>query len=667
MAEKLKSVLFVDFDNIALSIRDADRDAARAFVSKPLSWINAIESGELVEQEDGETRGRRILMRRCYANPKLLGDYRAAFTRTGFQIIDCPPLTGHGKNSADIYMVMDIIDALAHPTRFDEFIILSSDADFTPVLTRLRAFDRRSVIYSNAVTAAAYRSLCDGQITDASIIDLLGATEAEAERRRPRAIRQPQASAGAAATSNGIGNGPPARVAAPVAPPAAATTEAAAPRDPELNVRLAEAVIDGVVRAVVNSEKPVVLSQLANDAREAIGKDLIDETRWAGFGSFRALLDERLPAGYTVGGRQPGYLYDMSRHELEPSDTPRPAETVNTDEPAIAASVLPEGIAKFAAQISEVTGVPYLTPETYAALFMMLCQEIRLHGFSLNRVVKAVATQLAAQGHRVSGNAIAFVVRGITMTQHRFGDNDTPESLAKAFQKQVYHLVRRNGRNLNDEERKQIGWWLRSRLRAGAPGTVDAAVEVISAAAGDDEMHGGRDDRAPARLADAAEADAAAGHDAGAVDGAGDTADEAEVGVDATETVGGSGAVAEPAAAIGDDVETDPAADLYAADPSDLTPADEADPFGPVPGGDDADTADMDEAKAEVDAAALDDVADEAEDDEVADDGAGLDLDDPNGEVVSKPKPEDAPGQPPVAAWDEVFDTLLDQLKHGGR
>ena len=31
-------------------------------------------------------------------------------------------------------MAVDILDAIAHPTGFEEFIILASDADFTPVL-----------------------------------------------------------------------------------------------------------------------------------------------------------------------------------------------------------------------------------------------------------------------------------------------------------------------------------------------------------------------------------------------------------------------------------------------------------------------------------------------------------------------------------------------------
>lgn len=45
--------------------------------------------------------------------------------------------------------------------RFDEFIILSSDADVTPVLLRLRTHDRSSAILCTNLAAAAYKAACD--------------------------------------------------------------------------------------------------------------------------------------------------------------------------------------------------------------------------------------------------------------------------------------------------------------------------------------------------------------------------------------------------------------------------------------------------------------------------------------------------------------------------
>ena len=49
---------------------------------------------------------------------------------------------------------------------FDEFIILSGDADFTPVLHRLRAHARRTVVFANDHTAQPYTAMSDGEIRE---------------------------------------------------------------------------------------------------------------------------------------------------------------------------------------------------------------------------------------------------------------------------------------------------------------------------------------------------------------------------------------------------------------------------------------------------------------------------------------------------------------------
>src|SRR5262249_61768945 len=77
------------------------------------------------------------------------------------------------KTSSDIRMVMDIRDYLTHDTYFDEFIILSGDADFTPVLHRLRAHARRTVIFANDFTAAPYTAISDGEVRESDLIALI--------------------------------------------------------------------------------------------------------------------------------------------------------------------------------------------------------------------------------------------------------------------------------------------------------------------------------------------------------------------------------------------------------------------------------------------------------------------------------------------------------------
>ena len=190
-ASPVRSALFVDFDNVFGSLFHFSPNAANAFGTRPDTWLGFFEAGLHASGDPAAANllPRAVLSRRCYLNPDGYIDparengrdgweaakaarignaepvqfrrFRNFFTRAGFTVVDCPRLTRGTKNSADIVMVMDIIDALEHPTRYDEFIILSADADFTPVLLRLREHDRRTAVFANRQAAAAYRAASD--------------------------------------------------------------------------------------------------------------------------------------------------------------------------------------------------------------------------------------------------------------------------------------------------------------------------------------------------------------------------------------------------------------------------------------------------------------------------------------------------------------------------
>ncbi|HVR10594.1 MAG TPA: NYN domain-containing protein [Thermoanaerobaculia bacterium] len=153
----VRSALFVDFDNIYLGLQNEDPRAAEQFATHPGRWLRWLQE----DLPNDSRAGRKILSRRCYLNPSQFSRFRPYFIRSAFEVVDCPPLTRGGKTSADIQMVMDIMDALGHVTRFEEFIILSGDADFTPVLLRLSRYDRRSVVLAAGPASAAYKAACD--------------------------------------------------------------------------------------------------------------------------------------------------------------------------------------------------------------------------------------------------------------------------------------------------------------------------------------------------------------------------------------------------------------------------------------------------------------------------------------------------------------------------
>ncbi|MCB1496189.1 MAG: NYN domain-containing protein [Bauldia sp.] len=177
MANTIKSALFVDYDSFDRSLKAAKDDVAELLAQRSAALVAAIESGALVTPALEEGSRRRSLIRRCYADPELLGNNRAALIAAGFEVIDCPTLEGWERNSAAVHIALDTIEALGHPTGYEEFILLSADADMTPMLLRLRAHNRTTVIFANDVTAASYKAIADGMIEQEPFLALLDGEE----------------------------------------------------------------------------------------------------------------------------------------------------------------------------------------------------------------------------------------------------------------------------------------------------------------------------------------------------------------------------------------------------------------------------------------------------------------------------------------------------------
>ena len=197
MADTIKSALFVDYDSFHRSQEDGNGDTAERIAQTSAVWVTALESGKLIAPPPENGARRRVLIRRCYADPALLGANRSALIANGFEVIDCPHQVGRKRNAADLHMVIDTIDALEHPAGYDEFVLLSADTDLTPVLLRLRAHNRNTVVYGDEATSAAYRALADGMIDAAKFAAVLSGEVAE-----PKPEPTPEVEAAAGATES---------------------------------------------------------------------------------------------------------------------------------------------------------------------------------------------------------------------------------------------------------------------------------------------------------------------------------------------------------------------------------------------------------------------------------------------------------------------------------
>ena len=446
----MKSALFVDFDNVFTQLRALQPAAAERFARQPTEWIRwLIESLEIPEPHESDAR-RRILVRRCYLNPNWYQTFRHAFLRAGFEIVDCPPVTSQGKTSTDIHMVLDIIELLQHETRYDEFIVLSADADFTPVLRKLRRYDRRTSVLAIGFPSAAYQASADLLIDERLFIEqalgLAGEQVEPAESRPwPTAPISPQAPA---PDMNEI-PAPPSR-----------------PATPEELLQIAERI----EAAVAQSAVPVSAGQLASRLRQAFGPVL---EQWNGQGSFKAFFRslglDRLVWLTGSGGR----IADPARHAVEAYGLPDADANANAnaDIAPMALDDLPvsevwaghEALLPVAREVCQLTGAPLLAPPVVRAVLDALCADLAQQAYEPTETARRVRTgcQLRTPAIDVSLRDVVFLLRGMQLNGHVFGrGQDDARTLAQRLFNQVLFLCQREQMVIDEAAKAQIRRWI---------------------------------------------------------------------------------------------------------------------------------------------------------------------------------------------------------------
>lgn len=121
MNDERKLALFCDLENIALGVRDSE---VKKFDIQ-LVLERLLEKG-------------RIIAKKAYADWERWKEFKRAFHESGIEMIDIPRRRYSGKNSADIKMVVDALDASYSNEHLDTFVVLSGDSDFTPLVLKLK-------------------------------------------------------------------------------------------------------------------------------------------------------------------------------------------------------------------------------------------------------------------------------------------------------------------------------------------------------------------------------------------------------------------------------------------------------------------------------------------------------------------------------------------------
>lgn len=123
--EDLKLALFIDFENIALGIREAK--------------FKTFEIDKILERlvEKG-----KIVVKKAYSDWEGYSKYKRPFHEAAIEMIDIPRKAISGKNSADIRMVVDAMDLSYSKDHIDAFVIASGDSDFSPLVSKLKENDK---------------------------------------------------------------------------------------------------------------------------------------------------------------------------------------------------------------------------------------------------------------------------------------------------------------------------------------------------------------------------------------------------------------------------------------------------------------------------------------------------------------------------------------------
>lgn len=514
----LRSALFVDFDNIYLGLSQGGAGGEDEFARNPARWLRWLEweLEQLGSTWEGVAARRRILVRRCYLNPQTFHRARPFFIRAGFEVVDTPALTAQGKTSADVQMALDMVETLNHTTRFDEFILLSGDADFTPVLRRLREHDRHTAVLATGPTAAAYRSVCDLVIDEERFVEgALGITGEELALVRSAAavdaaspellarigerVRDLAAMTGGiqpvhlpeiykefrefsegenwlgfyslramtdavVAATEGlrlVGEDPWwVGLVEPVGGGEGEEARAAGAGLPG-DVGLSEderPVLEAFVRDVVGrSDRPLSLATMAHLVLEELGEDL-RAFQWRGAGSFKGFLERLDLDPIRISEANTGYIFDPERHA-------DPAEAEDED---WFGERWPD-LARFAESIHELTDTPYLSPEQYAVVLREMAAEINECGFHMTRTSKAVRDRCYGRGIMVPRAAVSFLLKGLSYSGYPLHDAapHSVEEIGRAVAENTITLCRRAQMEPTEEQEEEIRKWILGGLGQG--------------------------------------------------------------------------------------------------------------------------------------------------------------------------------------------------------
>lgn len=136
--------LFIDFENLVTNTGIT----APSFNLQPAL-------GRLLEKG-------KVIFRRAYCDWSRFREAKGHLHDFGVELVDVPPSTQAGKNSADMRLVIDALELCYARDHINTFVIASGDSDFCPLAYKLRENDKLVIgIGVRQSTSPLFVKACD--------------------------------------------------------------------------------------------------------------------------------------------------------------------------------------------------------------------------------------------------------------------------------------------------------------------------------------------------------------------------------------------------------------------------------------------------------------------------------------------------------------------------
>jgi len=104
----------------------------------------------------------KVIFRRAYCDWTRFREAKGHLHDFGVELVDVPPSTRAGKNSADMRLVIDALELCYAREHINTFVIASGDSDFCPIAYKLRENDKLVIgIGVKQATSPLFVKACD--------------------------------------------------------------------------------------------------------------------------------------------------------------------------------------------------------------------------------------------------------------------------------------------------------------------------------------------------------------------------------------------------------------------------------------------------------------------------------------------------------------------------